>query len=138
MPASDRIHEAVRNALVKDGWTITDDPYVLKYGGLSLFADLAAERSLALEREGRRIVVEIKTFGGASPVQDLKVMLGQYDLYRGFLEVIAPERALFLAISSVAYYTLFSQPAFQLIVERYELPLIVVDLSTEEVLLWTK
>jgi hypothetical protein len=138
MPAIDRIHDAVRNALVKDGWTITDDPFVFKYGGLNLFADLAAERTLAIERAGRRIVVEIKTFGGASPVHDLKVLLGQYHLYRSILEVVAPERRLYLAISSIAYSRLFSRPAFQLIVEQQQLPMIIVDLALEEVLRWIK
>lgn len=31
MPRKDQIHEAVRNALVKDGWTITDDQYRIEY-----------------------------------------------------------------------------------------------------------
>ncbi len=31
MPRKDEIHEAVKNALVKDGWTITADPYVITY-----------------------------------------------------------------------------------------------------------
>jgi hypothetical protein len=66
------------------------------------------------------------------------VMLGQFDLYRGFLEVIAPEYQIYLAVSSDAYFTLFSQQAFQLIVERYQIPLIVVDVAREEILLWTK
>jgi hypothetical protein len=26
MPAKDKYHEAVKTALIKDGWTITDDP----------------------------------------------------------------------------------------------------------------
>jgi len=64
--------------------------------------------------------------------------LGQYDLYRGFLEGIAPERQIYLAVSSDAYITHFSQPAFQLIVERYQIPLLVIDVVKEEVLLWTK
>ena len=29
MSAKDAIHDAVMNALVKDGWTITDDPYTI-------------------------------------------------------------------------------------------------------------
>jgi len=33
MPAKDVIHDAVRNALVKDGWTISDDLLRLKYSG---------------------------------------------------------------------------------------------------------
>ncbi len=46
MPAKDAIHDAVKNALIKDGWTITADPYVIDYAGLTLYADLAAERQL--------------------------------------------------------------------------------------------
>lgn len=44
MPARDTYHDAVRNALVKDGWTITHDPFVLKWGERDFFVDLAAER----------------------------------------------------------------------------------------------
>ncbi len=29
MPAKDTYHDALRSALVKDGWTITDDPFRL-------------------------------------------------------------------------------------------------------------
>ncbi|MFN9059323.1 MAG: element excision factor XisH family protein, partial [Pseudanabaena sp.] len=28
MPARDSIHETVKEAVIKDGWEITDDPYV--------------------------------------------------------------------------------------------------------------
>ncbi|MFP4437371.1 MAG: element excision factor XisH family protein [Chloroflexaceae bacterium] len=136
MPAIDKIHNAVRNALIKDGWTITHDPYVIRFEEVTLFADLAAERTLAVEREGRKIVVEIKSFGGASPIQDLKVMLGQYDLYRGFLEIIDPNRQLYLAISETSYQNLFSQRAIQMIMQRYQLPLIIVRLTTEEIIAW--
>ncbi|MFN0174676.1 MAG: element excision factor XisI family protein [Saprospiraceae bacterium] len=33
MAAKDKFHEVLKTALVKDGWTVTDDPYVLKIGG---------------------------------------------------------------------------------------------------------
>jgi hypothetical protein len=33
--AKDIIHDAVKSALIKDGWTITADPYYLKYEELS-------------------------------------------------------------------------------------------------------
>ena len=32
MPAKDTCHDAVKNALIKDGWTITADPYYLEFG----------------------------------------------------------------------------------------------------------
>jgi hypothetical protein len=41
MPAKDLYHEAVKNALIKDGWVILADPYKIKYKDAELFADLA-------------------------------------------------------------------------------------------------
>ncbi|CCQ59468.1 hypothetical protein CWATWH0005_1292 [Crocosphaera watsonii WH 0005] len=32
MPAKDIYHDAVKNALIKDGWKITDDPLILSIG----------------------------------------------------------------------------------------------------------
>lgn len=136
MPAPDTIHTAVKNALIKDGWTITDDPYVIQYEEVTLFADLGAERALAAERDNQKIVVEIKSFLHPSPIQDLKLALGQYDLYRGFLEITAPEYKLYLAISDTIFTNLFQQKAIQVIVQRYALPLLVINVQTEEVETW--
>lgn len=44
MPARDFYHDAVKNALIKDGWTITNDPYILNIGGRDLFVDLGVKR----------------------------------------------------------------------------------------------
>jgi hypothetical protein len=136
MPTADFIHDAVKRALIKDGWTITADPYVIRYEEVRVFADLAAERLLALERGDRKIAVEIKSFLGRSPIHDLEVALGQYALYQGLLEVTAPDRRLYLAVGDVVYSDLFEQKAVQLIVRRYQLALIVVNLETEEVVRW--
>ena len=76
MPTRDLIHNAVKNALIKDGWTITADPYLIAYEDVTLFADLGAERPLAAQREGRKIVVEVKSFLSPSPMFDLKSALG--------------------------------------------------------------
>ncbi|WP_442939370.1 element excision factor XisH family protein [Nostoc sp.] len=32
MPTRDSIHNIVKQAIIKDGWKITDDPYVISYG----------------------------------------------------------------------------------------------------------
>jgi hypothetical protein len=48
MPKLDIIHDAVKNALMKDGWTITGDPYVIQYRRTTLYADLGAERPIAV------------------------------------------------------------------------------------------
>ena len=51
MPRLDVIHDAVKNALIKDGWNITADPYEIKYEEITLYADLAAESPIAAERK---------------------------------------------------------------------------------------
>ena len=50
MPKLDIIHNAVKNALINDGWAITDDPYIIQYRRTTLYADLGAERPIAAER----------------------------------------------------------------------------------------
>jgi len=35
--AKDLYHQAIKNALIKDGWTITGDPYPLEYEDLELY-----------------------------------------------------------------------------------------------------
>jgi hypothetical protein len=40
MPPRDLHRDAVKESLVKDGWTVTDDPCTMKFGALRLFADL--------------------------------------------------------------------------------------------------
>jgi hypothetical protein len=57
MPAKDVIHDAVKNALVKDGWTITDDPLRLKYKAVNLSVDLGAG-STALSTSLRRSLLQ--------------------------------------------------------------------------------
>lgn len=70
MPAKDLYHEAVKNALIKDGWTITHDPLRLRLRrGKSLFVDLGAERLLAAERGAEKIAVEVKSFARASDMK---------------------------------------------------------------------
>jgi len=81
MPAKDIYHDTAKNALIKDGWTITHDPLSLKYGRKDMFVDLGAERFLAAEKKERKIAVEIKSFMGASDLTELEKALGQYLIY---------------------------------------------------------
>lgn len=80
MPARDLFHDQVKHALIKDGWTITDDPLHIKWRKKNLYVDLGAERLLAAEKAERRIAVEIKSFVGRSDIADLEAALGQFVL----------------------------------------------------------
>ena len=135
MPAKDTYHDAVKNALIKDGWTITADPYFIIYKKLKLVADLGAERPFSAEREGEKIVVEVKSFLSPSFIYDLEQALGQYILYRNFLKRTAPERQLYLAMSQRIYKVNFDE-TLQIVVEENQLKLIIVDTDKEVITKW--
>ena len=44
MPRKDLIHDPVKNALIKDGWTITNDPFRIVYEDADVYADLALSK----------------------------------------------------------------------------------------------
>ena len=134
--ARDFFHDAVRTALIADGWTITHDPYTLAFGDQNLFIDLGAERVLAAEKSGNKIAVEVKSFVGRSPVNDLEQALGQYMLYERILDRREPERALFLAIPIGAYKGVLDSAVGRLAVTDFHIRLIVFDPEKERVEQW--
>lgn len=136
MSAKDLIHEAVRNALIKDGWNITHDPLTLEYAGVRVFADLGAERVIGAERDNEKIAVEIKSFVGRSLFHDLEEALGQYIVYRRFLQKSESPRQLYLAINYLIHETDFQTEAVQMLLQEEHVSLLVVDVATEEVKQW--
>ncbi len=137
MPALDRYHNQVRNALVQDGWTITHDPLRLRWGLKDMYVDLGAEQLLAAEKAHRRIAVEIKTFGGLSEMDDLEKAVGQYTVYHDVLARVEPERELYLAVSEETFTDLFVEPIGTLLLENQRLRLVVFDPRKEVIRRWT-
>ncbi len=135
MSRRDTYHEIVKQALIKEGWTITHDPYVFD-SDPQLATDLGAERLIAAERETEKIAVEIKSFLNQSQVVDLEKAIGQYGLYRHFLKTQDPDRVLYLAVPEHAYNNVFTREVGQVAIEEFKLQLIVF--STEEYLIWKK
>lgn len=58
--AKDLFHQVVKTALIKDGWTITNDPLTIRIDRVKLEVDLAAEKVFAAEKDGQKIAVEVK------------------------------------------------------------------------------
>jgi hypothetical protein len=137
MPARDLYHDVVKRSLVKDGWTITHDPLVLKWGAKDLYVDLGAERLLAAERGGERIAIEVKSFLGPSDVDDLEKALGQFILYHDLLAERDPDRMLFLAVSIDVWRDVFEEPIGQLLLAKKRLRVLVFEPKEEEILRWT-
>jgi hypothetical protein len=137
MPARDRLHDAVKNALVRDGWTITHDPLRLTSGRRSLYVDLGAERLLAAEKGAIRIAVEIKTFSGPSDMDALEQAIGQHVLYRALLGSQDPGRLLFLAVPDDVWNTLFQEPIGEAALAHALDRVICFDPAEERIVQWT-
>ncbi|MFN6562773.1 MAG: XisH family protein [Nostoc sp. ChiSLP01] len=136
MSAKDIFHEAVKRGLQKEGWIITHDPLVVKFGKDKMSIDLGAEQILAAERGTEKIAVEIKSFLGDSELFDYHAALGQFLNYRLALRLREPERVLFLAVPLSTYRSLFSRDFAQSSVQEYQVKLIVYDPNDEVIVQW--
>ncbi len=136
MPTKDIIYDTVKTALIKDGWTVTHDPFPIRFGNLRVLADLGAEQPIAATKEGRKIAVEIKSFVGLSVMEDLEKAIGQYRLYSALLSEIEPERTVYLAVSEAVFANVLDTVGGQVVVKKLSLKVIVVALETQEVVKW--
>ncbi|TBR57565.1 fatty-acid oxidation protein subunit alpha [Westiellopsis prolifica IICB1] len=138
MPAKDIFHNAVRHALEKDRWLITDDPIYLDFGGVEIYIDLGAEKLIAAEREGEKIAVEVKSFIGSSTISLFHTALGQFINYRTALSQEQPERELYLAVPSTTYETFFKLELVQIVIQSQNLKLLIYEPEKEVIERWIK
>ena len=105
MSAKDKYHEHVKEALVKDGWEITNDPYVIQYekGKEKDEIDFGAEKIFAAQKDNLKISVEVKSFLSGSVLYDYHSAVGQYMTYKLNVEEFEVDRALFIAMPQPAY-----------------------------------
>ena len=136
MPAKDIFHNTVKIGLEKEGWEITSDPLYLDFGGIEIYIDLAAEKLIAAEREGKKIAVEIKSFIGSSAISEFHKALGQFINYRAVLSQKEADRIMYLAVPKTTYETFFKLELIQLVTKTQNIKLIVYNPNKEEIEQW--
>ena len=137
MPAKDTYHNAVKNALIKDGWTITAEPYPLEYEDIELYPDLAVEKLISQNQKQRKIIVEIKSFISPSLIKDFQNALGQYILYRDLIQLSQDEyQEIYLAIKDEIYETFFQRKSIKAVVKLNQLALVIINTEKEEIVQW--
>lgn len=136
MPRKDIYHNAVRRALEKDDWQITHDPFVIKLLDLTIIADLGAKKIRFDKEIGRKMVVEIKVFGGRSKTTDFEKAKGQYDIYQIAMTKNRINSTLFLAITAKVYRDYFLRPSIQEIIATAKINLLIFDSEREEIVKW--
>lgn len=136
MAAKDLFHDAVKQALQKDRWTITADPLIIKIDKIKFEIDLGADRILAAEKEEQKIAIEIKSFLSNSTLTDFHVALGQFLNYRLALQMTQPDRTLYLALPLDTFESFFQETFVKEAVRIYHLKLIVYDPCKEVIVEW--
>ncbi len=136
--AKDIYHEHVREALEKDGWTITANPLPVLLDDERWEIDLGAEKIFLAQRGPEKIAVEVKSFLARSRAYEFHRAFGQYTVYVDAMQELEPERKIFLAIPSVAFETLFERPFYLKFLERHPMSLLIFDPEKREIVQWKK
>ncbi len=134
--AKDVFHEAVRAALVFDGWSITHDPLTIPLSKRNVFIDLGAEKLIAAQKGGQQIAVEVKSFVGLSPLTDFYKALGQYQVYLLALKRQHPDRALYLAMPGESYRLLVGDELLAGLLGELQLKYLIFEPETQRIAQW--
>lgn len=130
MAQLDKIHDAVKNALIKDSWTITAESFQFNFFELELNGDFEAENKVD------KIFIKIDRFFGSSIISDFENALGQFLLYRTVLSELKPDVKTYLAFSASNYYRFFKNNAIKTFIEAERLSFFAVNLEGEKIIKW--
>lgn len=129
----DYFHDMVVRVLQNDGWTITKEQDLHKIGTRRIWIDLAASKV----HDGVFIFVEVKSFDiTRSQVEYLSSALGQYLMYRAVLDYLGKAATLYLAAPAAAYVGILNETIGKVVVNTYDIKLLIFDPETEEVKVW--
>jgi hypothetical protein len=136
--ARDIYHTNVREALEKDGWKITHDPYPVRIEEVDYEIDFGAEPLIAAEKEEQFIAVEVKSFLGPSTINEFHRAVGQFNDYSVALDIQDPQRILFLAVPEKIWLRFFQKQIIQKSLERIAAKVLVYDPNTNTIVRWIK
>lgn len=136
--AKDFYHEQVKRALEKDGWEITDDPYILESGKIKYQVDLGAEKLFGATKGTEKIVVEVKSFVGPSDINEFHRAIGQYVDYLVVLDDVEPDRLLFLAIPDFVWEGFFQEKAIQKALQFISAKVLIYNPIEEKIERWIR
>ena len=136
--ARDKYHYLVKKALAAEGWTVTDDPFIVDALVRNLEIDLGAERLLAAQKGKEKIAIEIKTFSGISQLHDYYKALGQFNYYSVALRKQEPDRVLYLAVPDGTYKSFFKEPITAETIQLFNVKIIVYSIQNQKITQWIK
>ena len=134
--ARDLYQNNVRQALEKDGWHITHDPYPVRIEDVGYEIDLGAEMLITAQKDSHKIAVEIKSFAGPSTINEFHKAVGQFNDYYVALLIQEPERVLYLAVPEDIWNRFFQKVVIQKSLERIGAKIIVYNPTQNIITAW--
>jgi hypothetical protein len=108
----------------------------LRVGNIGYEVDFGAEKLIAAEKAGQKIAVELKSFEGPSEVNEFHKAVGQFNDYFVALEMLEPDRILYLAVPETTWNGFFQEIAIQRAIRRIEAKIIVYDPVNQLIISW--
>lgn len=135
--AKDIYHQVVKQALIKEGWAVTDDPLTLLSrveGGL--VTDLGAEKIITAEKGLTKIAIEVKSFLNPSIIHDFLHATGQYKGYETVLKWKKIDRIMFLAMPQFIFDRLIMYEFVQEMIKDMDIKIILFDEQQNIIVSW--
>jgi hypothetical protein len=137
MAKNDKYFQNVKEALFKEGFTITKTPLTFRLEGHTYKMDIGAERVIVMaENQKERIAVEIKSFLDKSFINDFHDANGQYNTYTNVLLEKKSDYKLYLAIPDAVYQTGFTDPFITRLCLRNKMSIITFDPHINRIMQW--
>jgi hypothetical protein len=132
MPAKDHYHDNVKNALLKDGWTIDAEQVTFITANRQIVIDIKASR---YGQQEEIILVEVKGFE-RSPIEQLAISIGKLQIYRFVLEELRREMTIRLAVPEYAYHGILTEKIGLKLRQQNNVDLLVFSPEREEIVQW--
>lgn len=134
--AKDYFHGTVQEVLLKEGFSITHDPYVLRKYDPQWELDFGAEKVIAAESDRLKIAVEVKSYFQDSFAHAFHGILGQYLNYRLALSYVDPDRKMFLAVPEDIYNEEFGRRGISNSIQHFQVSLMIYHPIEKIILRW--
>jgi hypothetical protein len=133
MPVKDFFHDLVVRALLKAGWNVPMQQFLLGVGKRRLWIDLQADGP-----QGEKVLIEVKGFDvSRSPIDYLESALGQYVLYTGILKAAQLDMLLYMAVPEAAVQTgILSEKIGRIAIQSGNIRLLLFRPASEEIVAW--
>ena len=126
----------VKEALLSAGWTITDDPLVLRLFGLRLKVDVGASRTAA-DGSVSLIAVEVKNFRERKDyTNEFQKALGQYLTYFEIIKLRELPHVLYLAVPDEVHETFFQNGLIKHLTTLHNINFITFDPDSQTIVQW--